>query len=292
MSAPVRRVLVVYKRSALASFGSSRRVRRLLAARNPTVSRLVRSHRAHAATLARVKAVLDAHGVRAVYRHRKDVGRTLGFDLVVTVGGDGTLLWVSHAVGDDIPVLSVNSAPGHSVGYFAGAVPANVERRIRMALHRALPVTRLARMSVAIDGREVERRVLNDVLFCHATPAATSRYFVRLRGELEEQKSSGVWVGPAAGSTAAQRSAGGRVLPAASRHLQFVVREPFKPRGGRYRFHRGLVAPGERFEILNKMAQARLFVDGADTVHAIRIGQTLTMHLSIEPLCLLGFRRG
>ncbi len=286
------RVLVVYKRSALSLLGGSRRVRRLLAARDPTVSRLVRSHRAHAATLERVRIALDRLGVRATFRHRREVGRTRGFDLIVTVGGDGTLLWVSHSLGDDVPVLSVNSAPGHSVGYFAGAVPANLERRIGAAVRGTLPVTRLARMRVAIDGEEVERRVLNNVLFCHRSPAATTRYFLRMKGELEEQKSSGVWVGPAAGSTAAQRSAGGRVLPASSRHIQFVVREPCRPRGGRYRFHRGLVAPGERFEILNKMTGGRLYVDGAEKVYSLAIGQVVSLSLSNEPLRLLGFRRG
>lgn len=33
------------------------------------------------------------------------------FDLVVTVGGDGTLLQASHFMDDSIPVLGVNSDP-------------------------------------------------------------------------------------------------------------------------------------------------------------------------------------
>ena len=33
------------------------------------------------------------------------------FDLVVTIGGDGTLLQASHFMDDSIPVLGVNSDP-------------------------------------------------------------------------------------------------------------------------------------------------------------------------------------
>ena len=38
-------------------------------------------------------------------------------DLVVTIGGDGTLLAASHAIGDT-PILGINSAPDFSVGFF------------------------------------------------------------------------------------------------------------------------------------------------------------------------------
>ena len=77
-------------------------------------------------------------------------------------------------------------------------------------------------MRVELNGESLHDRVLNEALFCHASPAATSRYILRVaRADGaepdvladEEQKSSGLWVGPAAGSTAAQRSAGGSVLP-------------------------------------------------------------------------------
>ena len=81
----------------------------------------------------------------------------------------------------------------------------------------------LSRMSVIRNGAPVSTRVLNDALFCHRSPAATTRYILKLGKLVEEQKSSGFWIGPAAGSTAAQRSAGGKILPLASTDLQLVV---------------------------------------------------------------------
>jgi len=63
--------------------------------------------------------------------------------------------------------------------------------------------TTLTRMRVERDGEVLHRRVLNDALFCHRSPAATTRYIISHEGREEHHKSSGVWVGPAAGSTAA-----------------------------------------------------------------------------------------
>src|SRR5205814_102880 len=97
---------------------------------------------------------------------------------------------------------------------------------------------------VRINGDVVTSRVLNDMPFCHQSPAATARYIVEHRGVVEEQKSSGMWIGPAAGSTAAQHSAGGKVLPLTSADLQMVVREPYKPRGKPYKLTHLIVKPG------------------------------------------------
>lgn len=290
MTAP--RVLVIYKKSVYRTQveeRSSSRVRELLAEGSPVVDRVVHAHTHHAATLEAVRRALKALGVRATFRFRREVGSTAGFDLVITVGGDGTLLWVSHFLAAT-PVLCINSAPNDSVGFFAGATGPDVGDRLAGALRGRLSETHLQRVQVAIDGRVVEKRVLNDVLFCHENPAAMSRYTIQHRRRHEDHKSSGIWIGPAAGSTAAQRSAGGRVLPPRSRLIQWVVREPYDPRGV-YRLSRGVVRPGERFSVLSRMHAARMYVDGPYRVHRLRLGEEVTVELGPEPLTLLGFRR-
>jgi NAD+ kinase len=97
-------------------------------------------------------------------------------------------------------------------------------------------------------------------------------------------------VGPAAGSTAAQRSAGGRVLPLRSKQLQFVVREPYEVRRQPYRLKRGLVRPGESLIIQSFMRAGRLYVDGPHAAHVIHMASRIELQLSDEPLTLLGFR--
>ena len=286
------KVLVIYKKSVYRTYVEERqssRVRELLARGSPVVDKVVRAHDEHSRTLKAVRKTLARLGVQAKYRFRREVGDTDGYDLIVTVGGDGTLLWVSHFV-STTPVLCVNSAPRDSVGFFGGATRSNVDERLAAAVKGRLRATELQRVVVAVDGRVIESRVLNDVLLCHDNPAAMSRYSIQHRRRIEDQKSSGIWIGPAAGSTAAQRSAGGRILPARSRMIQYVVREPYDPHG-RIRLTRGLVRPGERFSILSRMHHARLYADGPYRMHRLRLGEEVTFQLGPEPLTLLAFRR-
>ena len=152
-------------------------------------------------------------------------------------------------------------------------------------------------MRVDLAGELLLDRVLNEALFCHASPAATSRYILRVEDASgatlaeEEHKSSGLWVGPAAGSTAAQASAGGRIQPLTSRRLQYVVREPYRPRGELPRLTLGLLEETERLSLKNRMRQARLFLDGDHLVHDVPIGEIVTMRRSDEPLTVLGMTR-
>src|SRR5690606_26492133 len=118
---------------------------------------------------------------------------------------------------------------------------ANLGPMLSRALSRELKSLHLARMAVKINGVTRSERVLNEALFCHTEPAATSTYILKVGRRREEQKSSGLWVGPPAGSTAAIRSAGGKVLPLSARQLQMVVREPYMGDGRRYQLLRQVV---------------------------------------------------
>jgi NAD+ kinase len=319
------RVLVVYKKSAWQTHVKERKNARyiaLLKQGNVVTQRLEEAHRQHQATLEETKLALDALGVRSVFRFRGDEGLVEGFDLVVTVGGDGTLLWAARWVGVDLPMVAINSAPGDSVGHFCagkkGAVLATLELALAGKLHRSS----LTRMEVKLAGEVVTRRVLNDILFSHASPAGTTRCVLRLdKGDgkviEEEQKSSGIWVGPPAGSTAAQRSAGGKVLPAESTKLQYVVREPYIPddgsgkrlpmggealegprRGAQTLLHLrsprlrlGTISPQGALTIVSKVRDGRIFIDGPHRVRDVEMGEEIVLRASDEPLTLLGYPR-
>jgi NAD+ kinase len=185
----------------------------------------------------------------------------------------------------------VNSAPGYSVGFFCGADPRTARQMLARGLEGTLPRVSLTRMAVSLNGELRSARVLNEALFCHASPAATSRYILRYRRLREEQKSSGFWIGPAAGSTAAQRSAGGDVLPVGSRRLQLVVREPYAPEGLRYRLLKQLIDPGRELFAHSKMQKACLFVDGPHMRIDVGLGDVAGFRASDEPLTVLGLAR-
>jgi NAD+ kinase len=304
-----KRVMVLVKRSAYKKYveqDHDARVEHLIASGDPTVSRMVPGHRDHEETVEEVRAALSELGADALFDDNPRTPKLGGhFDLVVTVGGDGTLLAASHRVGTETPILGVNSAPNHSVGFFCAAKKGTAKETLAAALDGRLRRVSLTRMRVDLNGVCLHRRVLNEALFCHASPAATSRYILRVTqpasggaggvaggvAEEEEQKSSGIWIGPAAGSTAAQRSAGGRVMPLSSTRLQYVVREPYVPYGDRMRLALGFVEDGGMLTIRNKVKQARIFLDGEHTVYEATIGDVVTVRRSEEFLTVLGLTR-
>lgn len=289
-----RRVLFIYKKSAYQIYVRERKnehIQELIAKDDPSVRHILAADREHVETIEECREACRALGLKGVFRYRSDETLVEGFELVVTVGGDGTLLWASHRVPPALPVLAVNSAPEHSVGHFCGAKKGHVRAALEGALDGRLRRTHLTRMQVSLDGAIVHRRVLNDALFCHKSPAATTRYLIAHRGFQEEQKSSGIWIGPAAGSTAAQRSAGGRILPPGSQRLQYVVREPYFPPEGSYRLRRGVVARGDELRVRSQVREGCVFLDGPHVVHDATVGCEIVFRQSDEPLLLLAFPR-
>jgi NAD+ kinase len=307
-----RRVCVVLKRSSFRRWVEEEgdaRVSALLEARDETVARMRPSHREQAETIDEVRRALSELGAEATWHDRAPGFRVEGpCDLVVTVGGDGTLLAASHGIPPGVPLLGVNSAPSHSVGFFCAARKGEVRESLAAALEGSLRRVELTRMRVELNGRSLHERVLNEALFCHASPAATSRYILRLRERSsgdrgpggrsgsqtiaeEDQKSSGLWVGPAAGSTAAQRSAGGRIMPLSSRRLQYVVREPYQADAHPLRMTLGLIEEGMELVLKSQMRQARIFLDGDRIMHEVAIGDAVTMSRSNEALVVLGLTR-
>lgn len=288
---PRPRVALVVKRSVwqLEVQGGRRpQIRHLVGKEDPTVARLLASHEEHVGTVEEVKAALREAKAHVTQLPRNGEGFDPdAFDLVVTVGGDGTLLAASHAI-SRVPVLGINSAPSHSVGFFCGAKKGAVRPAILEAVAGDLHSMVLSRMSVRVNGKVITDRVLNEALYCHASPAATTRYILRLGDVEEEQKSSGFWIGPAAGSTAAQRSAGGRILPLSSKRLQLVVREPYVPSGAKLRLLRCLIPPGQTLTVRTKMHDARVFVDGPDAVTDLDFGDTVEFTRSEDSLTVLG----
>lgn len=268
-------------------------ITRLLQHHDPTVRRLKSSDDSHQATCHEVETALAELGAEIVFRGGPLSRIPHRVDLVVTVGGDGTLLAASHQIGDGIPLLGINSAPETSIGFFCGARKGTVAEALERALRGELARTELTRMRVDLNGTCLHARVLNEALFCHASPAATSRYILRITKKdgafvEEDQRSSGLWIGPAAGSTAAQKSAGGKVLPFTSQRIQYVVREPYTPAGGRLRFARGLLDVDGVLTIRSKMREAKVFLDGHRLVHAVTIGDVVEMRRSDERLTVLG----
>jgi len=290
---PRFRILVIYKKSAYQLYVAERkdmRLNALLQKKSRSVAGLLEAHQRHTKSIEVARKLFKRLGIHAVFRYRSDATTAEDFDLVMTLGGDGTFLWASHLVGKDRPVLAINSAPPDSVGFFCAGDRTQMESLVRSALAGQLDEQRLSRLTVKLDGTTLSSRVLNDLLYCHVLPAATTRYLLGVDSHWEDQKSSGVWVGPSAGSTAALSSAGGRILPVGSQRFQYVVREPYARPGNVYNLRRGVVGADAVIRIMSKIRDGRLFVDGSRITFSVPMGSELQITRSEEPLTLLGFK--
>lgn len=279
------RVVLAIKRTALAAGGRTARL-----ARNPqgAAGALVHAHDAHERTLLAVREALEKRGIsfseaRVGFegaRFRRLLGAA---DLVVPVGGDGTVLAAARAT-EGATVLAVNSAPGDSVGHFCAADAKGFPALLDLVLAGRRRPRRLARLEVRLPGWARPERALNDVLVAHACPAATTRYRLRLGARSEVHRSSGIWIATAAGSTAGLGSAGGRAMALRSRALQYRVRELYLEEGRRYRLTHGFVPPGRSLEVFSRMPEGRLYLDGWRTEYAFPFGTRAVFRTAGEDL--------
>jgi NAD+ kinase len=240
-----KKILVVYKKSALelAQENNNTQLLDLVAKNDPSVQHYKEAHESNEKTINALRDGLGNGGLsksfffkKVDFVHRADI-RSIKkgqYDLVISVGGDGTFLWTSKILDWQIPILGINSDPKRSVGFYTCTDIGGLDRVIHDL--RELwwgQETRIERLQVSVNGKVVQKRILNDILFSAAHPAAMTKYTLTVperNGEYttEEQRSSGIWISTAGGSTGANLSAGGWILPVEDKRAQFVVREPMK----------------------------------------------------------------
>jgi NAD+ kinase len=205
--------------------------------------------------------------------------------LVISVGGDGTLLATSHWV-SGARLLGVNSAPKSSVGYLSIARRVTVARDLERIAKGTLLPQAVSRLEVEIDGKRLPP-ALNDVLVAHEQPAATSRYRLYLGKQSEEHRSSGLWVATPAGSTAGIRSAGGQPMPLDARRLEFRARELYRPPNVPPAIlASGYVEAGQELVVESAMEAGWLYLDGARMATRFPFGARATFRVAEQPLLL------
>ncbi|MFH1764550.1 MAG: NAD(+)/NADH kinase [Gemmatimonadota bacterium] len=181
------------------------------------------------AVLDRLLAVFRGHGVEVVFQEMLQPGDPLrpevedalenGVDLLITLGGDGTLLWGARLVAErNVPILGINL--GHM-----GFLTSIAEDGIETALERLFsgdyildPRSTLEARLVREDGTEHDRYLaLNDFVIHKRGMARVTRLEL-LVGEGEEREEIGGFTGDGVvlstptGSTAYSLSAGGPIV--------------------------------------------------------------------------------
>jgi len=293
----IKRVLIVHRKSLYQIYveeHQERAFQRAFARGDKVAEGITRSHETHDDALHAVQRVLKQRGIEFVARWRAHVRSTRAFDLVICVGGDGTLLDTSHRILGDTPLLGINSDPQRSVGALCGGVAEHLPALLDGLSSGELRPARLARIRVRVDGEEVLGPTLNDVLVAHVCPAGLSRFDAatiaaddalqahsgRNKAAFEQLRSSGIWVSTASGSTAAIHSAGGTVMPPRSRRLQYLVREPYTPPGGAPpALLQGFVPPGEALVLVCRLRRGMIWADGAHRRLSLSYGAQVLLDL-------------
>ncbi|XP_077229577.1 NAD(H) kinase 3 isoform X1 [Tasmannia lanceolata] len=219
-------------------------------------------------------------------------------DLVITIGGDGTLLQASHFMDDSIPMLGVNSDPTQveevkefshefdatrSTGYLCAATAGNFEQVFDEVLEGCKAPSELSRMSISLNGQLLSTCALNDVLVAHPCPAAVSRFSFLIKRDgqrsssLVSCRSSGLRVSTATGSTAAMLSAGGFLMPILSQDLQYIVREPISPGDADSHLMHGVINSDQTIHVTWCSKEGIVYIDGSHVFHLVEHGDIIEL---------------
>ncbi len=239
----------------------------------------------HQRTLMLARKITSAHHVSECTVEQLQERDGANKDLIITIGGDGTVL-TANSLDADIPLLTVNSDPQGSIGMYTRCNAENVAALFDAWLSGDAVEEIIPRLQVRIDNDQ-PCHVLNECLFASANPAAMTRYVLEVDGQRESQRSSGVWVSTAAGSTAAIRSAGMEPVEAHHPALLFQVREPFSGRGP-MKLLSGRQLPPSGLRLMPAMPGVSIFIDGPHIHRTMPPGSVAEFSACPVPLRLLG----
>lgn len=250
------------------------------------IRRFKMTHDAHVGTLKSVENLLKKHNVPYKKAARGQKINYSPYSLVITVGGDGTFLEAARNAKSQL-LLGVNSDSVWSVGKLCAANQRNFEKIFLQVLSGHCRYVQVNRMQLKINDRVVDAAILNDALICHRNPAAMSIYELKLGKFVEEQRSSGVWVSTAAGSSSAIYSAGGKLLPLNSKRLQYLPRELYVVRKRRYKLRGGVLRENDKIVIASLMKEGVVYIDGSHVHFPLKFGDTAVFSKSPYPLYMV-----
>ena len=242
----------------------------------------------HDRSLEEVRSVLDSlvseRGLNVGYTARETVRRNdfIEPDLVIVLGGDGTLTSIAHSVDESTPVMGVNSHPkdddeNGSYGFYMGSDPKTFEEDVQAAIEGRAIVNVLPRLQAEIEttsGNVIRcDPALNDLLVANTHQYQPSKYRLRRGGIDRMQYSSGCLFSTFLGQGAWYRHVvdiGGTEFPASEidDHYLFAARD--LPRRDRAEDGSHWEWTNEPSVMVSDMHRGYVVVDGWDETHFTR----------------------
>ena len=239
-----------------------------------TVGLVVKRNRPRAARLAaRMQTMLRRRGLTvladaegfvpgAPTRGKAELGREC--DLIVVLGGDGTLLSIARHVDRKVPLLGVNMG---ELGFLTEVTEAEAVPMLGRVLAGDYELDHRMTLSAALErgGRAVRRfRALNDVVISNGSLARIVEFGVRVDDlPLAGYRADGLIVATPTGSTAYSLSAGGPVVEPT---VQALLVSPISPHT---LSNRPVVLRPEavvRIAIAEREKDAMLTIDGQESM--------------------------
>jgi len=171
----------------------------------------------------RVEVILDVETANKLKKQGSRI-KEMNVDLLICVGGDGTILRTLHHLRGTTPVLGINMG---TIGFLADVQPENA----------------ISALAKVLDGFEVERRerlavnvkdgtipyALNEALVITSNPGKMLHFAIFVDGEeWERLRADGVVFATPTGSTAYAMSAGGPIVHPGVNAAIIVPIAPFK----------------------------------------------------------------
>jgi NAD+ kinase len=150
-----------------------------------------------------------------------DPERATGFDLMIALGGDGTLLRAARSAADRaMPVMGVNLG---TLGFLSAYGPAQLEEGLRAAVEGELVCESRLRMRVEVrrgEGVVQTETACNDAYLKHGATPRMLQMLTTVGGErMADYRADGLIVATPMGSTAYNLAAGGPIVDAGTNAL-------------------------------------------------------------------------
>ncbi len=206
-------------------------------------------------------------------------------DLIVVLGGDGTILRAVRRMAPSIPpIFGINIG---SLGFLTCLGPQEIERAIECIVHRSFLLSHRSMLSVELEGGHgkapIDALGLNDIVISRGSRSQLVRLTVMIDGdELTNYYADGLIIATPTGSTAYSLAAGGPILMPESG--AFVV-TPICPH---VLTNRSTVVSDQsvvEVRLLVPEQEVNIAIDG-QTFHQLRLGETLRLTKSSVTLPL------
>ncbi|MHC1610065.1 MAG: NAD(+)/NADH kinase [Candidatus Methanospirareceae archaeon] len=173
----------------------------------------------------RVEVILDEATADKLQKRGMKI-EEMDVDLLICIGGDGTILRALHALKSPTPVLGINTG---AIGFLAEVQPEDSVSTLR-GLLEGFEIERKERLSATISGAEARiPYAMNEAVVITSKPGKMLHFAIFIDGEeLERLRADGVIFATPTGSTAYAMSAGGPIVDPKVNATIIVPIAPFK----------------------------------------------------------------